>query len=74
MSAEVTRLGIFDMQVCVPTEWTDSQVEEFANNKHPAGTDHGWKLRDVADPAQAGMPVRVPCSMDDGQVHVMLSC
>lgn len=74
MTAEVTRRGMLDMQVCVPTDWTDEQAEVFANRENPAGTSHGWKLRAADDPAQAGAPIRVNCADRSGQVHIMLTC
>jgi hypothetical protein len=74
MTAEVTRASIFDMQVCVPEDWTDEQAEAFANRDNPAGTTRGWKLREATDPAQAGAPIRVKCRARDGHVHIMLSC
>ncbi len=60
------------MQVCVPADWTDEQVIEFANRKNPAGTELGWKIRGPESPYQNGAPVRVPCSERVGSVHIML--
>jgi hypothetical protein len=74
MSAEVTRIGLVDMQVCVPSDWTDQQAEEFANSAHPAGTENGWRLRAADDPAQQGDPIRVNCRGRAGHVHIMMCC
>jgi hypothetical protein len=71
---QVTRTGMLDMQVCVPTEYTDAQAEEFANAANPSGTEHGWRMRKADDPAQAGAPLRVKCRDRDGFIHIMLSC
>jgi hypothetical protein len=71
---QVTRTGMLDMQVCVPADFTDWQVEEFANTATPSGTEHGWHMRTADDPAQAGAPLRVPCRDREGHVHIMLSC
>jgi hypothetical protein len=74
MTAEVTRLGLCDMQICVPSDYTDEQVERFANN-HPTGLDHGWTIRTAEnDPAQKGAPTRVQCQNRADHVHVMLHC
>jgi hypothetical protein len=70
----VTKMGLVDMQVCVPTDYSDEQAEQFANVERPTGLDHGWKLREADDPAQAGAPIRVKCRDRDGYVHIMLSC
>ncbi len=72
MSAEVTRRGALDMQVCVPAEWTNEQVKEFADQENLCGTEDGWFIRRSGDPALAGAPERVACSERAGHVHVML--
>jgi hypothetical protein len=74
MSAQVVRTGLMDMQVCVPKDWSDEQAEQFANGSRPTGLDHGWKLREAADRAQNGAPIRVQCEQDAANVHIMLSC
>lgn len=74
MTAEVTRNGLLDMQVCVPADWTDAQAEAFANSENPAGTSGGWVMRTADDPAQNCAPIRVPCQQRAGHVHIMLSC
>ena len=72
MSAEVTRVGILDMQVCVPEDWTDLQVRRFANDQNPCGTENGWHIRREGDPALQGKPERNPCDYRVGHVHIML--
>jgi hypothetical protein len=72
MSAEVTRRGALDMQVCVPAGWTDAEVKEFADRENLCGTDNGWHLRKEGDAALAGDPERVPCASRAGHVHIML--
>lgn len=71
---EVTRSGLLSMQVCVPSSFTDEQVEDFANSANPAGTQHGWQMRRNGDEALAGCDERVPCQQRAGCVHVMLDC
>lgn len=69
---EVTRTGFLDMQVCVPENWTDAEVTEFANIHNPCGTTGGWVIRKEGDPALAGDPERCPCDDRTGFVHIML--
>jgi hypothetical protein len=69
---EVIRRGVFDMQVCVPEEFTDEQVLEFATRENPSGTESGWQIRRSGDPLLAGAPSRMPCSAREGCVHVVL--
>lgn len=69
---QVTRLGILDMQVCVPAEWTDSEVISFANTENHCGTENGWQIRRQGCPALGGMPERNPCNDRQGFVHIML--
>jgi len=72
MTAEVTRRGALDMQVCVPDVWGDEQVKQFADQKNPCGTANGWCIRKAGDRALAGAAERVPCQSRPGHVHVML--
>ena len=73
MKAEITKTGIFDMQVCVPSDWTDDQVEEFAQT-NPCGTTHGWQIRKQGSELLNGDKERVNCADRSGHVHVMLDC
>lgn len=72
MKPETTRLGIFDMQVCVPDDFTNQQVIDFAESDHPCGTTHGWSIRKEGDEALSGSPERAKCLEREGCVHVML--
>ena len=69
---EVTRVGVFDMQVCVPKEWTDAQAVEFANSANPCGTHAGWGVRKEGSKFLKGDPERVPCKDRKGMVHIVL--
>jgi hypothetical protein len=68
----VVGIHIFDMQVCVPKEWTDEQVVEYANSHNPCGTEDGWAIRRQGDMALAGADERVTCEDREGCVHIML--
>lgn len=72
MTAAVTRRGALDMQVCVPSAWTDEQVKDFADRENECGTEHGWQIRKQGDPALAGADERVKCADRGGHVHIML--
>ena len=72
MIAEVTYYGIFDMQVCVPINWTDTQVRDFANSKNPSS--NKWIIRCKGDKLLAGDSERVLCADRVGFVHIMLDC
>lgn len=72
MTAEITRRGALDMQVCVPSDWSDKQVKEFAEIGYPCGTDAGWVIRKQGDPLLNGADERVPCAQRNGHVHIML--
>ena len=73
MSATVTKPGLcLDMQVCVPKDWTDDQVIQFAESEWPCGTTLGWQIRREGHELLGGSPERVQCSDDPDQVHVML--
>jgi hypothetical protein len=68
----VTKYGILDMQVCVPKDWTDEQVLEFAQKEYPCGTENGWQVRKSGNKLLNGEPERVECNGRNGFVHVML--
>lgn len=72
MTAEVTRWGALDMQVCVPAEWTDAEVMAFADRENPCGTEHGWFIRKAGDEMLRGAPERQPCKDRSKHVHIML--
>lgn len=74
---QVSRTGALTMQVCVPAEMTDTQIEEFANRANMSGTENGWKIRKQGDPALQGENERVPCQGGADRkdcVHIMLDC
>ena len=72
MSAMVTKYGILDMQVCVPTAWDDEQVLAFAASANPCGTTNGWQVRQQGADILKGSGERVFCADRDGHVHIML--
>jgi hypothetical protein len=69
---QVTRRGALDMQVCVPKDWSDERVKEFADRENPCGTQLGWTIRKQGDEALAGANERVACNGCDDFVHVIL--
>jgi hypothetical protein len=68
----VTRRGGLGMQVCVPHDWSDRQIVDFAELQNPCGTEHGWSIRRAGDPFLAGAPERQVCRGRPGFIHVML--
>ena len=72
MNAVISRMGVLDMQVCVPADWDDERVKAFADKENPAGTECGWVIRKQGDKLLEGSPERVPCSERAGCVHIML--
>jgi hypothetical protein len=72
MHTEVTRSGLFDMQVCVPKSWTDEQVLEFAEKENQCGTTNGWQIRKQGSEYLSGCDERVQCSDYEDNYHIML--
>ena len=72
LNPSVTWAGILCMQVCVPVEWSDSQVDEFAETMNPCGTVHGWHIRRQGHEHLSGCDERVKCEERDGYSHIML--
>lgn len=69
---QVTHVGFFDMQVCVPASFDDEQVVKFLERNHPCGTSNGWVIRKQGNERLGGCAERVPCIEREGYVHIML--
>lgn len=60
----MVRIGLLDMQTCVPHDYTDKQIIEFVESQHPCGTTQGWHIDyDLG---------RVQCAKDENCVHVVV--
>lgn len=68
----ITKASLLDMQVCVPKEWDDAEVEAFAERENPCGTQAGWQIRKEGHPRLSGDPERVSCDERPNYVHIML--
>ena len=73
-TAEVTKQGLCDLQVCVPKDCMDTEAEEFANSQCPTGIASEWRMKKNGDPTLNGDPERVKCLGRAGHVHIMLQC
>jgi hypothetical protein len=76
--AQVTQIGALDIQVCVPQDWTDEQVNIFVKAYCPR-ISMGWSIRrqgwSFCAPGNYKLvlaPERAPCSERPGFVHIML--
>lgn len=66
MSAQTIRRKGLSVQVCVPADWTDEQIKEFAERDTPCGTENGWFIdSDLGRVTCEGIP-------GVGHVHVVL--
>jgi hypothetical protein len=74
MNATVTRSIALAMQVCVPNDWSDTQIKEFAEKENPCGTDLGWIVCKTGAVELKGDPDKVTCSQHPENVHVVLGC
>lgn len=70
----VIKASSLDMQVCVPKDWTDEQVKEFADRANLCGTYGGWFVRKQGSELLAGDDERVQCEQQSDRVHIMLDC
>ncbi|NKE69869.1 hypothetical protein [Candidatus Manganitrophus noduliformans] len=68
---EMIRNGVFDCQVCVPKNWSNKKITEFAERESPCGTKAGWTIR-TDKRLLAGDPVRAQCNDKDDFIHVTL--
>lgn len=63
---------LFDLQVCIPADWTDEQVKKFADVNVPCGTDLGWYVMKNGHKYLGGDLERVECEKHIGFVHMRL--
>jgi hypothetical protein len=68
----VTRVKVLSMQVCVPKDWNDDQVVNFAEKENPCGTTAGWGIIRQGDERLQGTDARVQCVERPTFVHVCL--
>jgi hypothetical protein len=59
----------FSAQVCVPQDWTDARIVQFATDELLSA---GWCIRRERDAPPYASPERQPCRIRDGYVHVVL--
>lgn len=62
--AKILREGVFYVQVCIPTDWTDDEIRDFAEQEYPSGTQSGWLIKEDLG--------RVPCLESGYKIHVVL--
>jgi len=72
MTAEVTQESVLSMQVCIPKDWTDKQVLQFAEDENPARTTSGWFIRRQGDKYLYGADERRQCAEKEENVHIVL--
>ncbi len=70
MDPIIVRAGLLTIQCCVPKEYTDQQIIEFAERHNPCGTQHGWSVRKEGNCFNS--PERVECTKHKENVHVLL--
>ncbi len=68
----VIQRTILAIQVCVPEDWIDEQIREFAEREERCGTTAGWGIRKDGNPRLDGTRERICCDTRDGFVHVIL--
>jgi hypothetical protein len=59
-----------DLQLCVPAEWTDEQVREYANHAELCGTVNGWQIMREGNKLLNGNPERIECENLAAHVHI----
>ena len=69
---ELIRSNMLSMQVCVPKEWNDKQVLDFAEKEDSCGIANGWQIRRQGAKDLRGDDERVPCNVREYYVHIML--
>ena len=68
---EVVKELFLAIQVCVPVDWLQKQIEEFANDQVICGTKSGWMMR--TEPIGDDL-VKMECNEKEGFVHIIMDC
>ena len=66
---QVIARTVFGIGVCVPEDWTDTQILEFVEADSPCGTVGGWHIKRDC-PAHKNF---IDCEDRPGFVHVAVS-
>lgn len=59
----IVHIGVFDFHVCVPGDWSDEQIEDFAESACECGKFGEWKVQGD----------RLDCPNREGFVHMSLT-
>lgn len=70
--ASILKMTGLAMRLCVPGNFTEEQIVEFAENKNPCGTSHGWELAKEGHLSLEGNKDRIMCAGDVDNVHVVV--
>lgn len=68
----VQKSGLNFVQVCVPDNWTDLSVVNFAKKDYPCRTSSGWAIRKQKDIRKKNTKEREPCQLRKSFVHIIL--
>jgi len=69
---EIIQTKLLAMQLCVPSDWTNEQIIEFAEERNPAGTSAGWRVCEDGHKCLGGYPARVNCDEHPGFIHTVV--
>lgn len=72
--AEIIKIGLFGMQLCVPKDWTEIEIIESIENTHACGTTGGWRIVKDGSGLLGDDPARVQCAEKSDFVHVLVEC
>lgn len=67
----VSRVGVFNLQVCCVKDATDEEILEYAERHHPCGTRAGWS-KPQRDNEENPNLNPVPCADDSDRIHLIL--
>lgn len=73
-AVQVVRRSLLALQVCVPKDLGNAEIEDQTNSIEPTGIRSGWTIVDDGNDCLAGDPSRVQCHDDPNRVHLVLTC
>ena len=70
----VLRMNLCGLRVCVPREWSNDEITDFANTERPTGIKSCWVVAENGASVLGGDQARIRCADDREKVHVVLYC
>lgn len=70
----VVRSSLLWMQVCVPKDWSEEQITNWANINSPTGISSQWELTTLGHALEHGYERCAQCDRFGSHHHMLMVC